>query len=395
MIIFSTDCLSLSLSQLSFFGVVHFCNLTALSNWVKSSTVSLLAALLALLMSSPICPCAEKPTALSIKEGNNASIIVFDQNTGFQVTLDVELLGEKNCFQISNVVALFGILPSQDVVVNCDYRATLYMETLLCLLLLTALVWLLNREFEISYRLSFHCSLNSARDRRKIQNLKNQADWLLHNIIPSHVSDQLKKTQQEYSENHRDVGIIFASLVNFNELYDESYMGGKEYLRVLNELISDFDEILDRNEFRNVEKIKTIGSTFMAASGINPYIRKENVHVNQHLHELMDFVLELQQSVNDFNQSLIEFDLILRTGFNFGDVTAGVIGTTKLYYDIWGDAVNIASRMESTGVEGRVQVNERAMHVLKEWYNFEKRGPIFVKGKDNMITYLLVNKRKN
>ncbi len=196
-----------------------------------------------------------------------------------------------------------------------------------------------------------------------------KADWLLHNIIPSHVSDQLKKTQQEYSENHRDVGIIFASLVNFNELYDESYMGGKEYLRVLNELISDFDEvpitntkvntlgqlitasllilqILDRNEFRNVEKIKTIGSTFMAASGINPYIRKENLHAHQHLRELMDFVLELQQSVNDFNQSLIEFDLILRTGFNFGDVTAGVIGTTKLYYDIWGDAVNIASRFE-------------------------------------------------
>ena len=64
---------------------------------------------------------------------------------------------------------------------------------------------------------------------------------------------------QEYSENHHDVGIVFASLVNFNELYDESYMGGKEYLRVLNELISDFDEVLDRPEFKNVEKIKTIG----------------------------------------------------------------------------------------------------------------------------------------
>ena len=89
-----------------------------------------------------------------------------------------------------------------------------------------------------------------------------------------------------------------------------------------------------------------LGSTFMAASGINPYIRKENTHKYQHLHELMEFVMELQSSVNDFNQSLIEFDLILRIGFNFGDVTAGVIGTTKLYYDIWGDAVNIASRSE-------------------------------------------------
>ena len=172
-----------------------------------------------------------------------------------------------------------------------------------------------------SYRISFHCSLLSVRDRRKIQSLKNQADWLLHNIIPRHVSESLKKSAQ-YSENHREVGIIFASLVNFNELYDESYMGGKEYLRVLNELISDFDEILDRAEFRNVEKIKTIGSTFMAASGMNPYIRHENTDKYQHLREMLEFVFELQRSVSDFNQSLIEFDLILRIGFNFGDVTA-------------------------------------------------------------------------
>ena len=79
---------------------------------------------------------------------------------------------------------------------SCDYQQTLLLETILCLTFLVALVWLLNREFEISYRLGFYCSALSARDRRKIQNLKNQADWLLHNIIPNHVSDQLKKTMQ-------------------------------------------------------------------------------------------------------------------------------------------------------------------------------------------------------
>ena len=112
----------------------------------------------------------------------------------------------------------------------------------------------------------------------------------------------------------------------------------------MNELISDFDEILDRPEFSNVEKIKTIGSTFMAASGMNTQIRVTNTHKYEHIHELMEFVFELQNSVKEFNRSLIEFDLVLRIGFNFGDVTSGVIGTTKLYYDIWGDAVNIASR---------------------------------------------------
>ena len=84
--------------------------------------------------------------------------------------------------------------------------------------------------------------------------------------------------------------------------YDETFEGGREFLRVLNELISDFDEILDRKEFRNVEKIKTIGSTFMAASGVNNDVRDENTHAYQHLNELMGFVLELQKSVEEFNQ---------------------------------------------------------------------------------------------
>ena len=256
--------------------------------------------------------------------------------------------------------------------------------------------------------MSFHCSLLAAKDRKKILTLKNQvseaalrlmgdnvgvqADWLLHNIIPSHVSDQLKKSAK-YSKNHKDIGIVFASLVNFNELYDESYMGGKEFLRVLNELISDFDDLLDKSEFKNVEKIKTIGATFMAASGLNHFIRDENKMKNQHLYELMEFAFSLQNSVEDFNQSLIEFDLILRIGFNYGDITSGVIGTAKLYYDIWGDAVNIASRMDSTGVDGRIQMNQRTANVLSQWYEFEERGEIFVKGKDHMKVFLYKSRR--
>ena len=102
-----------------------------------------------------------------------------------------------------------------------------------------------------------------------------------------------------------------------------------------------------------------------------------------------------QRSVEDFNQSLIEFDLVLRIGLNYGDITSGVIGTTKLYYDIWGDAVNIASRMDSTGVDGRIQVNERTKDVMKQWYEFEERGEIFVKGKDNMKVFLYNCKKES
>ena len=109
-------------------------------------------------------------------------------------------------------------------------------ELCLDLSLVLILVFLLNREFEIGYRLSFYGNEVANQDKVRVQNMKNQADLLLHNIIPKHVAEELKITTK-YSKNHQDVGIIFASIVNFNEMYDESYLGGKEYLRVLNELI--------------------------------------------------------------------------------------------------------------------------------------------------------------
>jgi len=336
--------------------LIHFCNFTQIYCYVKSMLATLFAVSFIIFIAYPTnFPCGESPTNSSLGQLNNSII---------------SELGLEECRSYSSNYQQF------------------VQELVLVITTVIVLIWMLNREFEINYRLSYHCSLLAARDRKKILNLKNQADWLLHNIIPSHVSDQLKKSAK-YSKNHKNIGIVFASLVNFNELYDESYMGGKEFLRVLNELISDFDDLLDKSEFRNVEKIKTIGATFMAASGLNPFIRDENKYENQHLFELMEFAYSLQNSVEDFNQSLIEFDLILRIGFNYGDITSGVIGTTKLYYDIWGDAVNIASRMDSCGVDGRIQVNERTRDLMNTWYEFEERGEIPVKGKDNMRVFLV------
>lgn len=266
------------------------------------------------------------------------------------------------------------------------YQVEIYLDLVLILLL----VWFLNREYEIGYRLAFYGSAVANQDKIRVQHMKNQADMLLHNIIPKHVAEQLKNTAK-YSENHRAIGIIFASIVNFNEMYDESYLGGKEYLRVLNELMGDFDELLTRREFKSVEKIKTIGSTFMAASGLDPsHHDTENHH---HLVALMDFSMALQTVLMEFNKDLLEFNLIMRIGFNVGDVTAGVIGTTKLYYDIWGDAVNVASRMDTTGVPGRIQVGAACLPFLEKYFEFESRGSVYVKGKDNMDVFLLKAKK--
>ncbi|XP_070507145.1 adenylate cyclase type 9 isoform X2 [Chironomus tepperi] len=264
------------------------------------------------------------------------------------------------------------------------------VELCLDLVLVLILVFLLNREFEIGYRLSFYGNEVANSDKIKVQHMKNQADMLLHNIIPKHVAEELKNTAK-YSKNHQDVGILFASIVNFNEMYDESYLGGKEYLRVLNELIGDFDELLLRDEFKCIEKIKTIGSTYMCASGLDEMYRNDSY---EHLNALLDFAVAMQNALECFNRDLLEFNLVLRIGFNFGEVTAGVIGTTKLYYDIWGDAVNVASRMDSTGVPGKIQLRQECISIFQDLYEFEPRGKVYVKGKDMMEVCLLKKKKE-
>lgn len=262
------------------------------------------------------------------------------------------------------------------------------LEACVVFFLLLLLVWFLNREFEVSHRLHYHGNVEADQHRIKIQNMRDQADWLLRNIIPIHVAEQLKVTQS-YSKNHDNVGVIFASIVNFSEFYEESYEGGKECYRVLNELIGDFDELLRKPVFSNIEKIKTIGATYMAASGLNAQQCADAAHPHAHLRALFEFALEMMRVVDDFNKNMLGFGFKLRIGFNHGPLTAGVIGTTKLLYDIWGDTVNIASRMDTTGVECRVQVSEESYCVLSSMeYEFDYRGTVNVKGKGQMKTFL-------
>ncbi|XP_063992246.1 adenylate cyclase type 9 isoform X2 [Diachasmimorpha longicaudata] len=364
---------------LIFVGFVHFCNFTQLNCWMKNFLVTFTAVLFVIFMVSNVG--STDIDTMKPQNALNSSYILKSKNLTLKLS---ETLNNSSTNASGTIVKKHRL----------QYNDGFYdREIFLDIILLLILVWFLNREFEISYRLSFHGNAVAARDKSRVQSMKNQADWLLHNIIPKYVADQLKTTAK-YSQNHKAVGIIFASIVNFNELYDESYLGGKEYLRVLNELIGDFDELLEKNEFSNVEKIKTIGSTFMAASGLNPQVRNGNSHNYQHLFQLLDFAVAMHKVIYDFNRDLLGFKLILRVGFNFGDVTAGVIGATKLYYDIWGDAVNIASRMDSTGVAGRIQLPSYCIEALQERYEFEPRGQVYVKGKDNMDVCLLIGKKE-
>ncbi|CAG0884522.1 unnamed protein product [Cyprideis torosa] len=356
-----------ALMYLALVSLANFCNFVQLNCWMKAVLASLTALVYCLLVVLRVCPCSYEAGKVAF----NGTLLLDDRS-----------------------------LPGPAV------EHAFHVEFVLDVVFLLLLCVLLSREFEIGFRLSFHGHYLAAKEKAKVEVLKKQADWLLNNIIPQHVVETLKtstsqlsrvatrkSTTAHYSENHPDVGVIFASIVNFTEMYDESYQGGKEYLRVLNELVGDFDELLRKPEFKNVEKIKTIGWTYMAAAGLNSSLRNANPDPCHHLRELMEYALALQSVVAEFNKDLLEFGFVLQIGYNFGDVTSGVIGSTKLYYDIWGDAVNIASRMYSTGVAERIQVTEKCVEALSAWYEFEPRGKVFVKGKDNMSVFLLKGRR--
>ena len=270
------------------------------------------------------------------------------------------------------------------------------LEIIVCIVLLLVFVCILNRQLEISVRRNFSGDEEAAKDKRKSQTHKEQAAWLLESIFPKHVADALRMSSH-YSRNYENVGVIFASIVNFSDFYEENFEGGKECIRVLNELVGDFDDLLsDKVQFSQVEKIKTVnGSTFMAGAGLYPEgCIKKDAHPYDHLKQLVEFALGMIKVVERFNEHMLGFKFHLRVGFNAGPVTAGVIGSSKLLYDIWGDTVNIASRMDSTGMKGRIQVSEASKDLLDEFFTFERRGTIPVKGKGHITTYLLLGRRK-
>ncbi|KAL4704044.1 hypothetical protein ACJJTC_001966 [Scirpophaga incertulas] len=243
-----------------------------------------------------------------------------------------------------------------------------------------------------------HAQASQAADLRR----RNQA--LVHNVLPPHVARHFMGAKHHhrdlYSQSYAEVGVLFASMPNFSEFYSEETVNnqGLECLRFLNEVISDFDLLLEDAKYsKDIIKIKTISSTYMAASGLNPTRQmqpSDGVLVRwAHLACLVEFALELQRVLAAINeQSFNHF--VLRLGVNHGPITAGVIGARKPHYDIWGNTVNVASRMESTGKAGCIQVTQETSEILQKFgYYFEQRGLVAVKGKGQLMTYYLQGKR--
>lgn len=197
-----------------------------------------------------------------------------------------------------------------------------------------------------------------------------------------------------YHQSYQKVGVAFCSLPNFQEFYTEldGSNQGVECLRLLNEIIADFDELMCDERFHSIDKIKTIGSTYMAAVGLIPeykIITSDPHSARRLMTSLIEFIRAMRLKLKNINDNSYN-NFMLRVGVNIGSVVAGVIGAQKPQYDIWGNTVNVASRMDSTGIPGYTQVTQEVVDALQGSHiEFKCRGLIKVKGKGDMVTYFL------
>jgi class 3 adenylate cyclase len=209
---------------------------------------------------------------------------------------------------------------------------------------------------------------------------REKSERLLLNILPSAIAERLKEDQGIIAESFTEATILFADVVGFTQM--SALIKPVELVYLLNEIFSAFDELATRH---GLEKIKTIGDAYMVASGL-PERRAD------HAEAMAEMALDMQDALKQFNLAR-GASLDIRTGINTGPVVAGIIGSSKFIYDLWGDAVNTASRMESHSTPGRIQVTSATYERLRDAYRFEARGTINVKGKGEMPTYFLLGRK--
>ncbi|MBK4729988.1 adenylate cyclase [Oxynema sp. CENA135] len=219
---------------------------------------------------------------------------------------------------------------------------------------------------------------------RQLEIEQAKSERLLLNILPETIADRLKQKPETIADNFTEVTILFADIVGFTKL--SARVSPTELVNLLNEIFSEFDGLADR---WNLEKIKTIGDAYMVVGGLpDPS--------DDHAASIAEMALDMQAAIAHFNEKYAnshDQPIDIRIGINTGAVVAGVIGQKKFIYDLWGDAVNTASRMESHGIPGSIQVSASTYELLQNDYIFEDRGVISVKGKGEMKTYLLVGRK--
>lgn len=210
---------------------------------------------------------------------------------------------------------------------------------------------------------------------------RNKSEDLLLNILPSSIAERLKWGETTIVDTFESATVLFTDMVGFTKI--ASRVSAEELIVMLNRMFSEFDKLAEKH---GVEKIKTIGDAYMAVAGVP-------IPNDHHAEAVADMALDIMQAIRDLAEKE-DLPIQIRAGIHTGYLTAGVIGEKKFAYDLWGDTVNTASRMESSGEAGRVQCSEATYHALKDLFDFEERGTIEVKGKGAMKTYFIVGRKK-
>lgn len=208
----------------------------------------------------------------------------------------------------------------------------------------------------------------------EIEHRKSEA--LLNNVLPTAIAARLKQDSTTIADSFSEASVLFADIVGFTSF--AQHIPPDRVVSMLNDLFSRFDELVDKYR---LEKIKTIGDAYMVAAGI-PLPRPD------HAEAIAMFALEMLDRLADYNQQL-DTKLQVRIGISSGPVVAGVIGKRRFLYDLWGNSVNTASRMESHGAAGEIQISEDTECLLRGKFSIEERGIVEVKGKGPMKTYWL------
>jgi len=253
---------------------------------------------------------------------------------------------------------LYEQQPSAQAVINLFYIPNTVIALLICI---TAMAYY---------------TQNLERTEIALEAAHLQSETLLNNIMPSVIATRLKGSSATIADGFNEASVLFADIEGFT-VFSEAYTPA-EVVKMLNGIFSNFDVIVQKHK---LEKIKTIGDSYMVAAGI-PIYRED------HAEAIAAFALDARKAFEEYTR-VNNIHLRLRIGINSGPVIAGVIGRLRFLYDLWGDCVNTASRMESHGIPGEIQVTEATYEILKDKFQLEERGIIDVKGKGKMRTYLL------
>jgi class 3 adenylate cyclase len=230
--------------------------------------------------------------------------------------------------------------------------------------------------------LRLHNNLTVKAYQDQIQKAHQESDRLLLSILPASIAERLKRGETDVTDYFEEATVLFADLVNFTSFASKT--NAATAVQLLNQVFNAFDQVVDE---KGLEKIKTIGDSYMLAGGL-PMRRADHASA----------VVDAGLAMLSFVERLATEDgpasnFLLRIGAHTGPVAAGVIGTKKFYYDLWGDTVNVASRMESTGIDGRFQISEATRQAVGDEFQLEARGAIEVKGKGEMETFFVLGRR--